>query len=171
MPSLYDVSVPVFIRMLENIDHCLYKAAAMVADGAVEESALIGARFIDDMLPLPNQVQFACDAAKFVAQRVGRSEPMPMPDDEKTIAELRARIARTITYLRAADPAGFDGRDGDEIILKLPNREIKYTATDYILTFALPNFFFHVTTTYALLRMKGVAIGKIDYLAGPNMPA
>jgi hypothetical protein len=171
MPSLYDVSVPVFIRMLENIDHCLGKAAAKVAAGEVDEATLIGARLVDDMLPLPNQVQFACDAAKFAAQRVGQNAPMPMPDDEKSIADLRQRIATTIAYLRAADPAGFEGRDDAEVVLKLPNRELKYSATDYVLNFALPNFYFHVTTTYALLRMKGVAVGKMDYLAGANVPS
>ena len=168
MPSLYDVTVPVFIRGLTNLDHILGKAAAAVEAGEVTEEALTGAKLIDDMLPLPKQVQFACDSAKFVAQRVGQAEPKPMADEEQTIAELRERIAKTIAYLRAADPAGFEGRDQAEVTLKTPNREIQFTATDYVLGFALPNFYFHVTTTYALLRMKGVSVGKMDYLTGGN---
>ena len=166
MPSLYEITVPVFVRMLGNLDHILGKAAASVAAGEVSEEALVGARLIEDMLPLPQQVQFACDAAKFVAQRVGQAEPLPLPDEEKTIAELRERIARTRAYLEAADPAGFEGRDQAEVTLKLPNREIQFAAIDYVTNFALPNFFFHVTTTYALLRMKGVPVGKVDYLTG-----
>jgi len=166
MPSLYDVSVPVFIRGLENLDHILGKAAAAVEAGEISEEALTGARLIEDMHPLPRQVQFACDSAKFVAQRVGQAEPKPMPDEEKTIAELRERVAKTIAYLLATDPAGFEGRDQAEVTLKTPNRDIQFAATDYVLGFAIPNFYFHLTTAYALLRMKGVAVGKMDYLTG-----
>ena len=171
MPSLYDVSIPMFIKMLGNLDHLLGKAEDHVASGAIDEAGLTSARLVEDMHPLPRQVQFACDSAKFVAQRVGLAEPLPMPDEEVTIAELRVRIAKTLAYLAAADPAAFEGRDQAEVVLKFPGGEMPFTATDYVIGFAIPNFYFHVTTAYALLRMKGVPIGKMDYMAGAKAPA
>ncbi|CAN5288033.1 DUF1993 family protein [soil metagenome] len=162
MPSLYTVSVPIFVRGLNNLDHLLAKAITC----GIDEHALVDARLIADMLPLTRQVQIACDTAKFAAMRVGGAPALPMDDDEKTLAELRDRIARTIAYLEHVDPAGFDGREAAEVILKLPTHEIPFTGLSYITDFALPNFFFHLTTAYGLLRMKGVEIGKLDFLAG-----
>ena len=162
MPSLYAVTVPMFVRGLKNLDHLLAKAI----DCGIDEASLVEARLIEDMQPLVRQVQIACDTAKFAAIRVGQTEPLPMPDEEKTLAELRARITRTVAYLEAIDPAKFEGREDAEVILKLPSREMTFTGASYVTDFALPNFFFHVTVAYSLLRMKGVGIGKMDYLAG-----
>ena len=162
MPSLYTVSVPIFVRGLKNLDHLLVKAT----DCGIDPRSLLEARLIEDMPPLPRQVQIACDTAKFAAMRVGGAPALPMADDETTLAELRARIAKTIDYLEGVDPAGFDGRENAEVVFKLPNQDLTFTGTSYITDFALPNFFFHVTTAYALLRMKGVGIGKMDYLSG-----
>ncbi|AOH82923.1 hypothetical protein AWL63_01945 [Sphingomonas panacis] len=162
MPSLYSVSVPIFVRGLKNLDHLLAKAI----DCGIDAQSLAEARLIEDMQPLTRQVQIACDTAKFAAMRVGNAPALPMADDETTLAELRARIAKTVAYLESVDPAGFDGREDAEVILKLPKTELTFTGASYITDFALPNFFFHVTTAYALLRMKGVGIGKMDYLAG-----
>jgi uncharacterized protein len=162
MPSLYAISIPVFIRALHNLDHVLGKAEA----SGLDEQDLVGARLIADMLPLSKQVQIASDAARSTAVRVGQAAPQAMADEETTIAELRDRTKRTVAYLQAVDPAGFDGRETAEVILKLPNAELPFTGLSYVTDFALPNFFFHVTTTYALLRMKGVALGKVDFLAG-----
>ena len=162
MPSLYSVSVPIFVRGLKNLDHLLAKAI----DCGIDAQSLVEARLIGDMLPLTRQVQIACDTAKFAAMRVGGAPALPMADDETTLAELRARTSKTIAYLESVDPAGFDGREDAEVILKLPNTELTFTGASYITDFALPNFFFHVTTAYALLRMKGVGIGKMDYLSG-----
>jgi hypothetical protein len=91
-----------------------------------------------------------------------------MEDNETSLAQLRDRVARTTAYLEGVDPAGFEGREDAEVVLKLPSRELTFTGLSYVTDFALPNFFFHVTTAYALLRKQGVAIGKMDYLAGGN---
>ena len=162
MPSLYEITVPVFTRALRNLDHILAKAI----ESGVSEQGLLAARLAPDMLPLTKQVQIACDTAKLAVTRVAQTEPLPMADEETSIAELRERIARTIAYLQKAEPAAFDGREAAEIILKLPNTQMTFTGQSLITDFSLPNFFFHVTTAYGLLRMKGVAIGKMDYLAG-----
>ncbi len=167
MPGLYGVTIPVFTRAFKNLDHILAKAAV----SGVDEHALVGARLIDDMLPLARQVQIASDTARFAAVRVGQAAPAPMADEEATIAELRERIARTIAYLEGVDPSGFDNREAAEVILKLPSTEMHFTGTSYVTDFALPNFFFHMTMAYALLRMKGVLIGKMDFLAGGNVSA
>jgi hypothetical protein len=162
MPSLYAVTIPVFIRAFKNLDHVLAKAA----ESGISDEELISTRLIEDMLPLPKQVQIASDVARFTAVRVGQAEAVAMADDETTIAQLRERLAKTVAYLEAADPAGFEDRETAEVILKMPSGEMTFTGLDYVTDFALPNVFFHVTMTYALLRMKGVKLGKKDYLMG-----
>lgn len=162
MPSLYEITVPVFTRALRNLDHLLAKAAA----SDVGEQALMDARLAPDMLPLPRQVQIACDTAKLAVTRLAQVEPRPMPDDETTLADLRARIARTIAYLEEADPAAFDGRESAEIELKFPTVDMTFSGQGLVTDFTLPNFFFHVAIAYGLLRTNGVQIGKMDYLAG-----
>ena len=162
MPSLYEITVPVFTRSLRNLDHLLGKAA----DSGIAEQELIDAKLAPDMLPLPRQVQIACDTAKLAVTRIAQAEPRAMPDEEKTLAELRERIGKTIGYLEEADPAAFDGREAAEITLSFPNLQMTFTGQSLVTDFTLPNFFFHVTTAYALLRIKGVPLGKMDYLAG-----
>ena len=162
MPSLYEITVPVFTRSLRNLDHLLAKAAG----SGLDEQTLLEARLADDMLPLARQVQIACDTAKLAVTRIAQVEPRPMADEEKSIAELRDRIAKTIAYLNEAEPDAFAGREAAEITLKFPNMEMTFTGLSLVTDFTLPNFFFHVTTAYGLLRMSGVQIGKMDYLAG-----
>lgn len=164
MPSLYKITVPVFTRALRNLDHLLAKAA----DAGMDEQSLLEARLAPDMLPFTRQVQIACDTAKLAVTRLAQAEPRPMADDETSLADLRTRIARTVDYLNEADPAAFEGREDAEITLKFPNLEMTFTGLSLITDFTLPNFFFHVTTAYGLLRMKGVQIGKMDYLAGKS---
>lgn len=164
MPDLYALTVPVFIRALKNLDHVLAKAEG----SGIAEEDLFGARLVEDMLPLAKQVQIASDTARFVAVRVGQAAPSSMADDEATLAQLRERVAKTISYLETVDPAGFAGREEVEVILKLPNGALTFTGQSYVTDFALPNFFFHVTMAYALMRMKGVPLGKMDFLAGGN---
>ncbi|QQV77997.1 DUF1993 domain-containing protein [Sphingomonas aliaeris] len=162
MPTLYEISVPIFTRALRNLDHLLEKAAG----SGIDEQSLLEARLSPDMLPLTRQVQIACDTAKLAVTRVAQTEPRPMEDTETNLTELRDRIARTLAYLNDAAPAAFDGRETAEIIMKFPNSEMKFTGQSLLTDFSLPNFFFHVTTAYGLLRMKGVPIGKMDFLAG-----
>jgi hypothetical protein len=166
MLSLYDVSVPVFIRALEILDGLLDKGAAYFAEQGRPESALTGARLIEDMHPLIYQIQRLSDTAKGVVTRVAGGENVPMADDEQTIADLKARIAKTIEVLKNADRAGFDDKETATVELKTPNRTMVFTGQSYVLGFAIPNFFFHVSMVYALLRKEGVPIGKTDYL-GP----
>lgn len=162
MPSLYEITVPVFARTLRNLDHILSRAM----ESGVDERVLIEARLAPDMLPLPRQVQIACDTAKLAVTRLAQAEPRPMADDETTLAQLRERIARTVAYLEEADAAAFEGRETAEITLSFPNMEMKFTGQSLVTEFTLPNFYFHVTVAYALLRMNGVQIGKKDFLAG-----
>jgi len=166
MLSLYDVSVPVFIRALENLDKLLDKGAAYFAEKGRAEGELSGTRLIEDMHPLTAQIQRASDTAKGVVTRIGGAENVSMPDEEKTIAELKERIAKTIAVLKGADRAAFDNKEDATVEIVTPNRTLVFTGKDYILGFCIPNFFFHVTTAYALLRKEGVPIGKMDYL-GP----
>ena len=169
MLSLYDVSVPVFIRALENMDAFLAKGADWFAEQGRPESELTTARLIADMAPLTGQIQRASDSAKGVAVRVGGVDNVSMADEEVTIADLRARIAKTIDFLKATPREGFDGKDDARIEVKTPNRTMIFTGRDYVLGFVIPNFFFHVTTAYALLRKEGVPVGKMDYLGAIEM--
>jgi hypothetical protein len=166
MLSLYDVSVPSFIRALKNMDAFLEKGAAWFAEQGRPESELTGARLIGDMHPLTAQIQRASDSAKGLAVRVGGIENVAMPDEEVTIADLRARIAKTIAVLESAPREGFDGKEETAVEVKTPNRTFVFTGKSYVLDFVIPNFFFHVATAYALLRKEGVPLGKTDYL-GP----
>lgn len=164
--ALYDLTVPVFIRHLENLDRILAKGEAFAAEKGIHASELLNARLIDDMGTLVGQVQRASDSAKGMPVRLGAIENVAMADTEASFADLHARIARTIAVLKTVPREGVDGREEIAVTLQTPSRTFDFTGRSYVLDFVLPNFFFHVTTAYALLRMKGVPIGKIDYLGG-----
>jgi hypothetical protein len=166
--SLYDISIPVFITALRNLSHNLHKGEAYAAEQGIAEVELTTARLFPDMLPLTGQIQRASDTARFVAVRVGQTEPRPMADNEVSLADLQARIAATIDYLSAVAPDSMDGRETSAVSFKAGPRTLNFTGTSYILGFALPNFYFHVTTAYAILRHKGVPLGKTDFLAGAS---
>ena len=118
------------------------------------------------MKPLTAQVQFACDTAKGTVTRLGELEPVAMADTEQTFAELQARIAKTIALLEAVPRDRIDGREDADVVLKGPGADIPFTGRSHVLTFSLPNFYFHLTMAYALLRQAGVPIGKMDFLGG-----
>ena len=164
--SLYDVTIPVFIRSLEAMAEFLDKGRAFVKETGLPEADLLEARLFEDMAPLPAQVQRASDAAKFTAARMAQVEAPAMPDTETSFDELQARIAATIDFLKTVPANSMDGREDAEITLQTPGQSFAFAGTDYVRQFALPNFFFHVTTAYALLRMKGVPVGKLDFLGG-----
>lgn len=164
MPSLYDISIPPFIKTLEAMAAFLEKGRAHAQAQGWDESELTEARLYPDMGPLTAQIQRATDTAKFVAVRVGGVENKPFPDEEKSFDDLAARIAATIDFIKAAPREGFDGKEEAEIILTTPTRSVTFTGRDYLVNFVIPNFYFHVTTAYAILRMKGVPVGKLDYL-------
>lgn len=165
--SLYDVSVPVLVRGLGNLSALLEKGRAFADETGLDHAVLLEARLAPDMAPLPYQVQRASDTAKGLAVRVGQVASLAMADEETSFAELQQRIAATIAFLDAVPADSMDGREGAEILLTTPSATISFTGTSYVLGFALPNFFFHVTTAYALLRHKGVPVGKMDYLGKP----
>jgi len=164
--SLYDASIPLFIRAFGNLSAILEKGRAFADEKGMPLGELLEARLIEDMAPLTAQVQRCSDTAKGVAVRVGQVPTIAMADTETTFEELQARIAATVEFLKTVPAASFDGREEATVTLPTPNGDIPFVAKDYVLGFALPNFFFHLTTAYALLRMKGVPVGKLDYLGG-----
>jgi hypothetical protein len=164
--SLYDVSVPVFALSLNNLAAILDKAAKHAEERKVDPKALPGARLIIDMLPLSAQIQIACDTAKGAAARLAGIEIPKHEDVEATLPELKARIVKTIEFVKSIKPEQLQGAETREIVLQFPQSTLKFTGLSYLTNFVLPNFFFHVTMAYALLRKNGVLLGKGDFL-GP----
>lgn len=162
--SMYHASVPGFLRMLGNLSAILHKAEAYAAERKIEPGVLVNARLAPDMLPLVRQVQIATDGVKGCGARLAGIEIPSYADTESTFAELQERIAKTQAFLQGIDAAQFEGCEGKEITLKFPGVEMKFAGRDYLLGFVLPNFYFHVTTAYAILRHNGLQIGKMDYL-------
>jgi uncharacterized protein len=156
--SMYRASIPVLVRGLNNVEAVLRKGEAH--GGA----ALVEARLAPDMLTLAGQVQRASDTAKGCAARLGGFESPRFPDEEKTFADLHARIGKTREFLQSVKPEQIDGSEGREIEVKAGPNTLKFTGESYLLGFVLPNFFFHVTTAYDILRHNGVPLSKLDYL-------
>jgi len=162
--SIYDASVPVMSRALGNLSNILDKAVAQATAEKRSLSELIEAKLAPDMRPFPFQIQSASDAAKGCAARLAGIDAPSMPDTETTFPELKQRIAKTLDFLNTVTPAQLAGAEARQSALKFPNGEFKFTGQDFLTGFALPNFFFHVTTAYAILRHKGIALGKMDFL-------
>ncbi|WP_029914156.1 DUF1993 family protein [Caulobacter sp. UNC358MFTsu5.1] len=164
--SMHRASVPVFVRALNVLSTLLEKGEAHAKAQGWNPDDLVAARLTDDMLPLSGQIQRASDASKGAVARLTGVEAPAMPDEETSFAQLRKRVADTLAYIQSVDPKAFDGSEDRIVELKLPGGTLTFTGEDYLLGFALPNFFFHVVTAYDVLRHKGVQIGKLDYL-GP----
>ena len=162
--SMHSASEPVFVRMLGNLSQWLDKAETHAATKKFEPGVLLAARLAPDMLPLVRQVQIACDAAKFGVARLAGVEAPKVDDTETTLAELKARVRLTIDYVQSVPAALFDGSDEREVTVPRRDGPMVLKGEAYLKHFALPNFFFHVTTTYALLRHNGVELGKGDFL-------
>lgn len=162
--SLYQASVPVFSRMFGNLSAILDKAEAHAQAKGIEPSVLLNARLAADMHPLTRQVQIASDLIKGCAARLAGVEPPSFADTESSFAELRARIAKTLDFIGSVDPKLVDAGGAREIVLKFPNSEFKFDGVSYLLYFVQPNFYFHITTAYAILRHHGLDIGKMDYM-------
>jgi hypothetical protein len=161
---MYQASVPVFLKMLGNLSAILDKGAAFAAAKKVDPAVLLGYRLAPDMLNLTRQVQIASDHAKRCTARLAGIEPPPYEDNETSFAELKARIDKTVAFIETVEPGRIDGSETREITLKLGGNTKVLSGQTYLLHNALPNFFFHVTTAYAILRHAGVEIGKGDYL-------
>ena len=164
--SMYDVSIPIFTLSLTNLSAILDKAASHEQSKKVDPKVIPQARLIVDMLPLSAQIQIACDTAKGAAARLAGVEAPKYEDTEATLAELKARVAKTLDFIKTIKPEQLQGAETREIVLKFPQTTLNFTGINYLTNFVLPNFFFHVTTAYALLRKNGVELGKRDFL-GP----
>ncbi len=165
--SIYEASAPVLVRALANMGNWLDKAAAE----GVDEKALIGARLAEDMRPFPFQFQTASDTAKNAIARLTLGTAPSMKDDEASFAELKARMQKTIDYIQSVDRSAYEGAADRTIELKLSNSTgYRFTGGEYLTGFVLPNFFFHHSMAYAILRNNGVKVGKPDFLQHLGRP-
>lgn len=165
MISMYSASIPVLLQMLGSLDGLLVKAHAHADAKGIEPDALLQARLSPDMFPLSRQVQVACDFARSVPARLIGVDVPAYDDNERDFVQLRARIARTLAFLGGLTPEEFMGSETREIVLRPGTpKERTMTGQAYLLSYGLPQFFFHVTTAYALLRHNGVQVGKKDYM-------
>ncbi|MGB3811850.1 MAG: DUF1993 domain-containing protein [Shinella sp.] len=162
--SLYEISIPTFERGFAVLSKMLDKAEAFAEEKKIKPEVLVNARLAPDMLSLAGQIQRMSDTAKGAASRLTGSDAPSFPDDETTLADLRARIEKTVAYLASVPQSAFEGAAERTVVLKTRQQEVSYKGKDYVLTFAVPNFYFHLTTAYAILRHNGVAVGKLDYL-------
>lgn len=162
--SVHQVSIPVLIRAFDNLAAILVKAEAHAAEKKIDLSVFVNARLAPDMNTLAQQIQRASDTAKGCAARLAGIENPSFSDTETTFPDLQARISKTVDFLRTVTEAQLAGAEDRTITLNLGSRAVDFTGAAYLLGFALPNFFFHITTAYDILRHNGVAIGKLDYL-------
>ena len=162
--SMYQASVPVFIRMLDNLAAILEKAAAHAEARKIDPAVLVSGRLYPDMFPLVKQVQIATDAAKGGAARLAGMEPPAFEDNEATFADLAARCRKTIAYLETLEAGQIDGSEDRTITWKTRTATKTMQGMPYLVNHVLPNLYFHVTTAYAILRHNGVALGKGDYI-------
>ncbi len=165
-PSMYDASVPAFVNMLKSLSAILDKAAKYAEAKKIDPSVLVNDRLAADMFPLSRQIQIATDGVKGGAARLAGVDVPSYPDTETTIEELKARIDKTIAFLQSIDKSKFDGAEDRSITMKVGPNDMTFPAKVYLFEFVIPNFYFHATTTYAILRHNGVDMGKQDFLAG-----
>ena len=164
--SLYDLSIPVFTLSLSNLSAILDKAASYSEAKKIDPKVMPQSRLIADMLPLSAQIQIACDTAKGAAARLAGVEAPKYEDNETTLAELKARVGKTLDFIKGIKAEQLQGAESREIVLQFPNATLKFNGKNYLANFVIPNLFFHVTMAYALLRKNGVDLGKRDFL-GP----
>ena len=162
--AMYQVSVPVFVHMLGNLTAILDKASAHAEAKKIDPSDFINSRLAPDMYPLSRQVQIATDMVKGCAARLAGIEVPSYEDNETSFAELQARIAKTVVFLQSVTAAQIDGSEERKITLKFGSKEAHFLGQAYLLDFVYPNFYFHLTTAYAILRHNGLELGKQDFL-------
>ena len=162
--SMYQASVPVFLHGLGTLTHILRKGEAHAQETGADPASYVEGRLAPDMLTLAGQIQRASDTSKLALERISGVAAPKMEDNEKTFAELFARVERTAAYIGAIPETQLDGTDSKRIELKLRDFNPVFTGASYLLTFAVPNFYFHVTTAYDILRYKGVPLAKLDFL-------
>ncbi|HEY1996854.1 DUF1993 domain-containing protein [Paraburkholderia sp.] len=164
--SMYQASVPVLVRGLTNLQNILGKAEAHAAEKQIDPAVFINGRLFPDMLPLVRQVYITTDTAKGCAARLAGVEPPKYEDVEVSFEELHARIQKTIDYLKEFNAQQIDGSEERQVTLKMRSGPVEFTGLNYLLQFVLPNFYFHITTAYGILRHNGVEVGKLDFLGG-----
>jgi hypothetical protein len=167
--SMSALSVPAFVQGLEALAITLEKAEAYAAAKTIDEAALLQSRLFPDMFPMVRQVQIATDTAKGAVARLGGQAVPSFPDDETSFAALRARVDRTIDFVKSVPAAAIDGSEAKEVSVKGRSSTMTFKGQDYLLSFALPNFYFHLATAYGLLRQAGLDIGKRDFLGAVRM--
>ena len=162
--SMYQASVPVFVRALTNLSNVLKKGEAHAKERSIDPDNLLQQRLIFDMLPLIKQIQIACDTVARGAARLAGVEPKSFEDNEKTLAEAYKRIDTAIAYAKSFAPGQIDGGEARKVIMKTRHGETEFTGLSYLTEYSLPNLFFHCTTAYDILRVAGTQIGKKDFL-------
>ena len=165
--SMYQASAPRFANTLRNLSAILDKAQAHAEAKKLDPAVLGSLRLIADMLPLSRQVQIACDTAKGAVARLAGMEIPKHEDTEQTIPELKARIAKTLDFVGSVPAAKIDGSEEREVVLQMRGQDVKFSGLQYLLGHAWPNFYFHVTTAYNILRANGVEVGKRDFIGNP----
>lgn len=162
--SMYETSIPVFVRVLRNMSDILAKGAADAANRKIDEAVFVNARLAPDMFALARQVQIATDIVKGGAARLAGAEVPRWEDNEATFAELQARLAKAVDFVQGFGATQIDGSEERDITFRLAGRDAHFKGLRYLLDFVLPNLYFHATTTYAILRHNGVEVGKMDFL-------
>lgn len=164
--SMYQASVPVFVRSLGNLSAILDKAAAHAESNKIDPAVLLATRLYPDMFPLSRQIQIATDMAKGAAARLAGVDRPFHEDNETSFVEMQARIEKTLDFIRSIKPEQIDGSEERTITLTLRGNDVQFAGQPYLLHFVLPNLFFHTATAYAILRHCGVALGKPDFIGG-----
>src|SRR6187200_787810 len=162
--GMYAASVPAFLQMLKNLTAILEKAEAFAEERDIEPEVMLNWRLAPDMFPLVRQIQIAADFAKGTTARLAGAEVPKYADEEQTFAELKARIAKTVKFVEGFKPKDIDGSETRDITLAVGGQEMRFKGEPYLVHFALPNFYFHATTAYDILRRCGVDIGKRDFI-------
>lgn len=164
--SMYQASIPQLKKMLTNLSNILKKGEEFARAKNIDASVLVNDRLAPDMFPLSKQVQIACDQVKNGMARLAGVEPPKFDDHETTFSQLQERIAKTIAFADSITPAQVDGTEAKEIAFSIKEWKFEFVGQQYLLTWIIPNFYFHVTTAYNILRHNGIEIGKSDYLGG-----
>ncbi len=162
--NMHQASIPLMLQMFGSISAVLDKAAAHCEERKIDPAVLIGYRLAPDMIPLSGQIQIMTDQAKGCAARLAGIDIPSYADTEKTFDELKARIAKTVDFVKSVTPDQINGSEDREVVLKIGGNELKLKGSQYFFHFFLPNFYFHATTAYDILRHAGVQIGKRDFM-------
>jgi hypothetical protein len=164
--SMYQASIPAYTQMLKSLSAVLKKAEAHCEAKKIDPSVFVNARLYPDMAPLSRQIQIATDQVKGGLARLTGSEPPSWPDEEKTFADLQARLKKALGFAASFKPEQIDGSETRDITMKIGGNDMTFKGQQFLINFSLPNFYFHIVTAYDILRHNGVEIGKRDYMGG-----